>query len=273
MALIALLTDFGVTDTYVGQIKAVIAGVAPAVSVIDLTHAVRPQQVRQGAFLLETALATLPGGSIVVAVIDPGVGTARRAIAVANGDLIFVGPDNGLLSGALPPSARPSSGVEPSLTPLPAGVQAVELTNPAYRRQTVSNTFHGRDLFAPAAAHLALGVPLAALGPPLTELLAYPPFRALPDANGSFRARAVHIDHYGNIITDTLAADLPARPVTLSYRGHTIPGLATTYQDARSLVALTGSSGHVEITLPNGDAARLLGAEIGDEVEIAPQQV
>lgn len=270
-ALITLLTDFGTRDTYVGQMKGVILGIAPAATIVDLTHEVAPQRVVEGAFLLETALAAFPPGTIHLAVVDPGVGTARRAIAVATARAVFVGPDNGLLSAALPEAARPD-GEGPTVVAAPDDVAVVELANPAYRRGRVSHTFHGRDIFAPAAAHLAAGVPVQALGPRLVDLVALPPFRARRRSDGSLEAEIVSIDRFGNAITSARAEDLPPGAFIVSVRDHAIAGPVRTYAEAQGPTALVGSSGYLEIAVPGGSAAARLSLRLGDRVRIVPQR-
>jgi S-adenosylmethionine hydrolase len=184
--LIALLTDYGYADTYIAQVKAVLLRMCPTCEVLDLTHGVPPQAVRSGAYLLASATPYLPDGAIVIAVVDPGVGTARCAVAVQGLRHTYLAPDNGLLSLALhddPPQ------------------RAVVLDNPRYHLPEVSATFHGRDLFAPCAAHLANGVPLEQLG------TAIPPdtLQRLPHLEPEFTADAVHCrplhtDHFGNVV-------------------------------------------------------------------------
>lgn len=267
-AIITLLTDFGLADTYIGQVKGAILAVNPTAVVVDLTHEVRPQQVRQGAFLLETALAAFPGGAIHVAVVDPGVGTDRAAIAIRTAGAVFVGPDNGLLSAALPPAARPAGGA-PVRVALPPGTEAVRLENPRLRRALVSGTFHGRDIFAPAAAHLSLGVPLAEFGPAITHIIALPAFRAGREGR-TLVARVVSIDRFGNVITDCRAADLPAGRFVVRHRTSRIAGPVRTYAEADGPAALVGSAGFLELAVPGGSAAALLRAEIGDEVTVEP---
>ena len=171
---IALLTDFGVRDTYVGELKGAVLSINPTVTIVDITHSVPPQDVRVGAFLLGNAAAAFPAGTVFVAVVDPGVGTERRPVLLETPQGAFVAPDNGLLTRVAwhddhhpPPSTS-------GLAPLPSGVKAWHLTNPAYWRSSVSNTFHGRDVFAPVAAHYAAGVPAAEMGSPVTELWRLP---------------------------------------------------------------------------------------------------
>ncbi|MFN4033683.1 MAG: S-adenosyl-l-methionine hydroxide adenosyltransferase family protein [Fimbriimonadales bacterium] len=198
--IIALLTDYGYTDTYVAQVKAVLWSLCPTCEILDLTHGVAPQNVRSGAYLLATATPYLPDGTIVIAVVDPGVGTERRAVAVQGARHIYLAPDNGLLSLALrddPPTL------------------AVSLDNPRYHLPQVSATFHGRDIFAPCAAHLANGVPLRALGTAIdTASLA-----TLPDMEPEFlgdviRCKPLHIDHFGNVVFNLRSTDIPVRDST-----------------------------------------------------------
>jgi S-adenosylmethionine hydrolase len=273
---ITLLTDFGLSDTYVAQMKGVILAINPQAVVVDLTHEVRPQAVRQGAFLLETAVGAFPPDTVHVAVVDPGVGTARRALAVRAGDRWFVGPDNGLLSAALPPTARPApaeaaggGAVPPVPVLLPEGIRAVELRNPRLRREPVSATFHGRDVFAPAAAHLTRGVGLDQFGPAVATLLAFPPFRARPGPDGRIHGRVVSIDRFGNVITDVRAEDLPDRIVAWC-RGREVRGPVRTYAEARGIAAVVGSAGLLEIAAPGGSAAALLGVALDEEVLVVP---
>jgi S-adenosyl-L-methionine hydrolase (adenosine-forming) len=184
--LIAFLTDYGYADTYVAQVKAVLMRLCPTCEVLDLTHGVPPQNVRSGAYLLASATPYLPDGTIVIAVVDPGVGTTRRAVAVQGLRHTYLAPDNGVLCLALrddPPQ------------------KAVVLDNPCYHLPEVSATFHGRDLFAPCAAHLANGIPLEQLG------TAIPPdtLQQLPDIEPEFtsdaiRCRPLHTDHFGNVV-------------------------------------------------------------------------
>jgi S-adenosylmethionine hydrolase len=184
--LIAFLTDYGYADTYVAQVKAVLLRLCPTCEVLDLTHGVPPQNVRSGAYLLASATPYLPDGAIVIAVVDPGVGTARRAVAVQGLRHTYLAPDNGLLCLALhddPPQ------------------RAVVLDNPRYHLPEVSATFHGRDLFAPCAAHLANGVPLEQLGTPIAP----DTLQRLPHLEPEFTAdtvccRPLHIDHFGNVV-------------------------------------------------------------------------
>ena len=240
--IITLLSDFGTVDGFVGAMKGVILSVAPDASVVDLTHEIPAQNVRLGAWALKEAAPCFPRGTIHVAVVDPGVGTARRPMALECRDHWFIGPDNGLLSLA---ADEVSAGFA--------------LEQPEYRRPQVSNTFHGRDIFAPAAGHLAAGVSPRALGPEITDWERI----TLPEA--SFRGdrvmgQVVHVDQFGNLVTNIRAKDLPGGRVwRLSWLGKEIGPLRQTFGDVASgqWVAYAGSSGLVEIGIRDGRAAPL----------------
>lgn len=266
---ITLTTDFGLADPYVAAMKGVILTLNPQAVFLDVSHAVRPQQIRQGAFLLQTALPYLPPGAVHIAVVDPGVGTERRAIAIETAAGRFVGPDNGALSPALPDDLRERAHDGGGTVPLPYGARAVALTDPRYQRQPVSDTFHGRDIFAPAAAHLSLGLPLSELGEPVTDVFALPPFRAAPLPDGSLGGRVVHVDVFGNVITDVRGEDLTSSSVSVELRGHAVRSVERSYASARGLIALVGGSGFLEIALPGGNAARELGVDIGMAVRVS----
>ena len=183
---IFFLTDFGLADTYVGVVKAVILGIAPDARIVDLTHDVPPQDVRAGAFALLTAAPYLPEDAVILAVVDPGVGTARRPIAVQVQGRTFVGPDNGLLSWAIRADLTPRGRRKRRPSRRGEGEQAVVLDRPRFWRPTVSATFHGRDLFGPVAAHLARGAPLTEVGSPCDgiQTLPFPPVQRTTDAEG-----------------------------------------------------------------------------------------
>ena len=274
---ITLLTDFGLSDAYVGVMKGVILSRAPSASIVDLTHEVAPQAITQGAFLLETALRQaqdaawrfFPAASVHLAVVDPGVGTPRRRLALSAGGHYFVGPDNGVLSAALPASTRgsrrPGESYESRTVSLTAEVIAVAIENEALLLRPVSATFEARDAFAPAAAHLAAGGALADLGPRVHEAKALPAFRA-PVLGEGLEGRVIHVDRFGNLITDILVGDLPSQPA-FSVAGRRLR-LAETYAAASGLAAIVGSSGFVEVALTMGSAAAVLGLGPGDRVKV-----
>jgi S-adenosylmethionine hydrolase len=276
--IIALLTDFGLSDAYVGTMKGVMLSICPSAHLVDLTHTIEPQNVRQAAYMLLTTFRYFPPHTVFLVVVDPGVGTAREPIAVAADCGFYVAPNNGVLSYVLPH----------------VDVQrAAVLQNPGYQLPAISQTFHGRDIFCPAAAHLANGVPVSAFGPPPSELVRLPDPR-LDITPTALQGEVLHIDHFGNIITsigrlawtgpDTLQLqpqfgrdhDHPAPFVLSAARcrvtvgTQTIPAVHRTYGGAPPgmLTALVGSSGQLEIGVNQGSAAQILAVSIGDAVTL-----
>lgn len=267
-AIISLTTDFGLSDPYVAAMKGVILSLNPDAVIVDISHDIRPQRIEQGAFVLAATWPYFPARAIHVAVVDPRVGTSRAAIALGTPTGTFVGPDNGILSAALPDAARPASSEGPRRVSLPAGHSAHCLSNDRFHRRPVSETFHGRDIFAPVAAHLSLGVPLEELGPHLSEVVALPPFRAVPQADGALAGRIVHVDRFGNLVSDVHADQLLSNRITAEIGGRRIAGLGRTYAEAEGLVALIGSSGCLEVALREGSAAKEIGADVGESLVV-----
>ena len=253
-AIITLTTDFGAQDAYVATMKGVILDINPEVTIVDICHSIEPQNIAQAAFIISTAYDYFPRDTIHVVIVDPGVGSQRKAIILKTQNALFVAPDNGVLSYII--SASPE---EP---------QAVELTNPKFWRHPVSSTFHGRDIFAPVAAHLSLGVPLEEFGQAITSLSTFPMPHPQTVAKGKLLGHILHIDRFGNLITDVVKEDLPQGNLSVEIAGRQIEGLSISYAEGDELLALLGSSGHLEVALKNGSAASLLGARIGDEVRI-----
>ncbi len=268
--IITLTTDFGLADPYVAAMKGVILGLNPRATVVDVSHEVRPQRLLQAVFITQGAWPFFPADAVHVIVVDPGVGTARRAIALATPRGRFVGPDNGVLSAALPDEVRPPADQELAPVALPADYRAFAITNRRFLRELVSATFHGRDVFAPAAAHLSLGVPPGQLGEPVEAVLAFPPLRARCCPDGALRGQVVHIDRFGNVVTDARVEDLPEGAFIVELAGQLVPGPVRTYAEATGLAALVGSSGYVEVALPTASAAEALGGDIGDAVVVRP---
>jgi S-adenosylmethionine hydrolase len=233
---ITLLTDFGHQDPYVGIMKGVILGICPLARIVDLTHEVIPYQIPQAAFLLQQSWPWFPKGTIHVAVVDPVVGTARRPILMESAGHLFIGPDNGLFS---------------MLTP--TKVHEIEAPNPA------SSTFHGRDIFAPTAARLAQGAAPAELGKLIDNHLRL---------NLHVAGTVLHIDHFGNIITNFRAADFPG-PLAIRAGSEIVSRRAKTYGEVLQgeLVLIEGSSGYLEIALNQASAAKHLGLGVGTVLE------
>jgi len=255
--IITLLSDFGTRDAYVGIMKGVILKIAPAVQLVDLTHDVMPQDIVSGALLLRSAVRYFSSDTIHVAVVDPGVGSAREPVVVVTESGFLVGPDNGLL--------HPAASV--------MGLRDVRrIEHREVFLQPLSRTFHGRDVFAPAAGHLALGRSPEALGPSLAELqpleLPEPHLRA-----GEVVGEVIHVDHFGNLVTSVSSAVLAeigtSGAVVVVGTGHEVP-LVSSYSDVAPHVplAIVGSWDQVEVAVRNGSAARHLDANIGTPVRV-----
>jgi len=255
---IALLSDFGSHDHYVGTMKGVMLGICPDVTFVDITHEIAPHDVLDGAIELAAAYRFFPAGTIFLAVVDPGVGSGRRGIAAEIGDYRFVCPDNGLLSAVL-------RDVPPK--------KVVELTERRYARPTVSRTFEGRDRFAPAAAWIAKGIQLAALGRNAPELQKLDiPLAALTDDD--LRGAVLRIDRFGNLVTNIDRKTFEKFPrgerVQITAGGATVGRLVATYADIQSgeVCALFGSTDHLELAANAGSAADIMGLTRGAIVQI-----
>lgn len=263
---ITLTTDFGLADGYVGTMKGVILSICPEAVLVDISHDICPQAVREAAYVLHTAVPYFPPDTVHLVVVDPGVGSGRRPIVVQTARAAYVAPDNGVLSLALahdPPCL------------------AIHLTERRYHRPRISATFHGRDIFAPAAAHLACGVDPRDLGEPLpvSDLVTLPFLHPEPQADGSWRGTILHVDRFGNLITniqypisnDQVTDDQMAQDrIAVLVGGEKVVGLRRTFSDVGpgELLAYVGSSGYLEIAVREGNAAARLGVTTGDPVRI-----
>lgn len=257
--IVTLTTDFGQGDYDTGVLTGVIWRIAPQARVIDLSHEIPRHAVLQAALLLRRCTPYFPAGTIHVVVVDPGVGTQRRGLAARLGDQWFVGPDNGLLTPML---HRAQTGGQP--------VEIVQLTAPQFWLPQVSAIFHGRDIFAPVAGHLAAGVPLSEFGPsvsdPITIHIPQPEHTAF-----GLRGAILHVDAFGNLSTNLERQHIPStQSVQVVLAGLTIPRLVRTFGEAQpgELVALFDSSGMLSICVVNGSAAARLGAQVGDTLEV-----
>jgi S-adenosylmethionine hydrolase len=256
---VALLTDFGLRDHYAGTMKGVVLGICPDAALVDITHDVPAHDVLAGALELEAAWPYFPPGTVFLAVVDPGVGSARRALAAEGGGCRFVGPDNGLLSLVLERAP-----VE----------RLVELTDRRFSRPTISRTFEGRDRFAPAAAWLAAGTPIAELGQPIDsyERLAIPAPREL---DSGVDGQVLKADRFGNLITNLPRRVVervgPPHTLAVEIAGCRIAALSTTYADVPpgELCVLFGSSDRLEVAVNGGSAADRVGARAGTPVRVA----
>ena len=271
---ITLTTDFGTGDAYVASMKGVILTINPKAVIVDICHSIEPQNILQAAFMLSTAYRYFPEGTIHLAVVDPGVGSQRKAVILKTPKAFFIAPDNGVLSYIIDEldttPAKPSRHFSPSpeQRKLGAGLEAVAITNPDFRRKLVSTTFHGRDIFAPAAAHLSLGVSLQKFGDSLSHVFAFHIPRPLRDNPGNLTGCVLHIDNFGNLITNIRSDDLPGEKVTIAIGNRHIDGISQFYTEKEGLAAIIGSSGYLEISLKNGNAAAFLGMKVGDEIKL-----
>jgi len=262
VVIIALFTDFGTRDAYVAQLKGAILSLHPTVQLIDLTHEVGAFAIRAAAYLLDASARYFPPGTIFVAVVDPGVGTARRPLLLATqADKYYVGPDNGLCTRVVERERLKAAYV---------------LTQSVYFRQQVSATFHGRDIFGPVAAHLARGVEPAQFGPPIEDMVRLPYTR--PQRMGeTITGEILHLDHFGNIVTNIpseMCTDfVPGQTVACTVADHTwaMPFVETYGAGPRDhCVCLVNSNGEFEIALPHGAASARLGAKVGEMVRLRP---
>ena len=261
--LITLLTDFGVVDHFVAAVKGAILTANPDARIVDITHDIPPHDIEAAAFTLLAACASFPPGTIHLAVVDPGVGSARRPLLIKLGEQFFVGPDNGIFSYVC------ESGENSGVTPEPFHV-----TKKKYFRPVVSKTFHGRDVFAPVAAALSLGVKPAELGTEITDFVRLPKLRPTTSRDGRLRARIVHIDRFGNCVTNITQSDLTARMIaagaTLRLKGKTIKSFRNYFAEKTGnrdrVFAVWGSAGFLEVVASNESAAKLLKAQRGDPV-------
>jgi S-adenosylmethionine hydrolase len=262
MAIITLLTDFGTQDYFVGAMKGVILSKNPAAQIVDITHDIPPQEIRAGAFNLLSVYRNFPAGTIHVAVVDPGVGSNRRPIVVQCAGQLFVGPDNGLMSWVAQREGDYS---------------AYHLINKNFFRQPVSNTFHGRDIFAPAAAALSTGLAAAEFGPPLESIVQLESLRARMTSDGRIEGTIINIDHFGNCITNLTTDHLGGRGTDANLRllvnERLISSMRQFFSDKSTqdgeLFMYLGSAGFIEIGARNASAAALLNARSGQSLMLS----
>ncbi|MCW9706872.1 SAM hydrolase/SAM-dependent halogenase family protein [Fodinibius salsisoli] len=258
---ITLTTDFGLQDYYVSAMKAVMLGIAPEARFVDVSHDIPSQDIMAGSWVLKNSAMLFPSNTVHTVVIDPGVGTDRHAVAMKVEDQYFVGPDNGIFS----------------LLTADREYTAVRLTKNQYLREHHSDTFHGRDIFAPAAAHLSRGVPLEELGEPLDELVSYRWMQPIADKDG-LEGNIIHIDKFGNLITNipySLIEDAIADKSVKIYVGNIILNdIKQTFGAVAEgePVAYIGSAGMLEIAINKGDAEEMLGIQKGAQISLILQK-
>ncbi len=255
--LITLTTDFGARDPYVASLKGVLFSSCPDAQIIDLSHDIAPQDIMEGALFLAGAVPFFPKDTIHIVVVDPGVGSGRHPVAVRAGDHYFVCPDNGLLTFIVRTFAFQEARI---------------ISNPDFMLDHVSETFHGRDIFAPAAAGLANGAALSELGDELDQITMLHVASPTKDENDVIHGQIIHVDRFGNLITNiprSLLGDSEYSRVKVG--GTKIKGLHKTYGEVPegATLALFGSSDHLEVAVSQGDACKVLGLGKGDEVTIA----
>lgn len=263
MPTIAITTDFGLKDGNVGVMKGVIWGICPQVHIADVSHLIGAQDIREASLILARSAPYFPPGTIQLVVVDPGVGTARRPMAARIGTGYYVGPDNGILTYWLEHARAANSPLE-----------FVNLDQPDYWLPEVSHVFHGRDIFAPVAAHLAAGVALPELGTPLLDPVQFklPRPRRVP---GGWAGEVIHVDHFGNACTNIRAKDLeeairdPGR-LEVQLGDARIRGLVNTFgeREKGQFAALIGSTGNLLVAVVNGNAASTLGVRVGDVIHV-----
>jgi hypothetical protein len=258
LPIITLTTDFGLADGYVAAMKGVILGIAPHATLIDITHQIAPQDVREAAYVLHTALPYFPPDAVHVAVVDPGVGSARRPMAARVGDSFLVGPDNGVFTFVLHGADQPPA--------------CVHLDNPAYWLPQVSRTFHGRDIFSPVAAHLTNGIPLEALGTLIDDPVCFDVRHPQREAGGSLRGEVIHVDRFGNLVSNIPGDWLAGRLWTVRIAGQQIIGPSPSYAKVApgQLLTLVSSDATLEVAVRDGSAAARLNVEAGEPIEVTP---
>jgi S-adenosylmethionine hydrolase len=262
---ITLLTDFGTADYFVASVKGVILTANPQARIVDITHEIPPQDIEAGAFTLFAACSSFPAGTIHVAVVDPGVGSSRRAILVKTCEGYFVGPDNGIFSYVCERSEAQGDALE-----------LFHLDNDKYFRRPVSATFHGRDVFAPVAAALSLSLKPEALGASISEIVRLASLRTTTSRAGSLLARVIHIDRFGNCVTNITPSDLTPAMIgagaTLALKGKTVKSFREYFGETASgrdkVFVIWGSAGFLEIAVSNDSAARILKVHRGDKVTV-----
>ncbi len=262
LPLITLLSDFGLKDSYVAEMKAVISTICPEARIVDISHSIEKFNIRMGAFVLASAARYFPKGTIHVAVVDPSVGTKRRALLLETKHAFYLGPDNGLLI-----LAAYREGI----------LHVYQITKPKFLLSRLSSTFHGRDVFAPAAAHLTRGTPSHDFGSEISDY-EVPTFTKPVSKAGKLKGEVLHIDDFGNVITNIASKDLKrigaklkdALKITLEDKSLQVR-FSTTYGDVtdKSMLVLIGSHDFLEIAVNQGSASKKLGIKVGDAITVS----
>jgi S-adenosylmethionine hydrolase len=274
-SIITLTTDFGYDDAYVAAVKGAILSINPDANIIDISHSIKPQNILQAAFILSTAYRYFPKQTIHVAIVDPGVGSDQQGIILKTPSAAFVAPDNGILSYIIDDLFSVESN---SLTEqhhdlkeivFKKGLEAAAITDPRFWRQPVSPTFHGRDIFAPVAAGLSLGISIYEFGEKINSLHILPIPKPSLDSEGNLVGRVLHIDRFGTLITNIKSNNIPGRSIVIEVAGYCIQGISDYYAQNKGIMAIVGSSGYLEVSLRDGSACDFLGVTVGDEIKVA----
>ena len=272
--IITLTTDFGYDDAYVAAVKGAILNVNPEANIIDVTHSIRPQNILDAAFILSAAYHYFPKQTVHVAIVDPGVGSERLGVILKTRSAIFVAPDNGILSYivddmfSVESRSLTEEGHDLKKIVFKKGLEAAAITDPRFWRHPVSPTFHARDIFAPVAAGLSLGISLYEFGEKINSLHVLPIPKPSPDPDGNLVGQVLHIDRFGNLTTNIRINNLPHKNVVVEVAGYHVQGVTDYYAQKEGVMAVVGSSGYLEISLREGSACDFLGTIVGDEIKV-----
>ncbi|MCK5236503.1 MAG: SAM-dependent chlorinase/fluorinase [Deltaproteobacteria bacterium] len=255
--IITLTSDFGLRDPWVGAMKGVILSIVHGARMVDITHEIAPGAILDASFVIGEVFDTYPEGTVHLVVVDPGVGTERRGIVIEAAGRIFIGPDNGVFS---------------SIINLPEFSQAIHLTNEKFFRHPVSTTFHGRDVFAPVAAHIINGIALSELGEPIDDPVTIEKAKTVTE-DGVIKGEVVYVDRFGNLITNISRKELAElgtdAELTISIKGHVIDGILPSYgHGAKALIALINSGARLEIAINEESASEAIYSGEGTPVEV-----
>jgi S-adenosyl-L-methionine hydrolase (adenosine-forming) len=273
-SIITLTTDFGYDDAYVAAVKGAILSINPEANIIDISHSIKPQNILQAAFILSVAYRYFPKQTIHMAIVDPGVGSERQGIILKTPSSIFVAPDNGILSYIIDDLFSVESCTLTEQTHdlkeivFKKGLEAAAITDPRFWRHPVSPTFHGRDIFAPVAAGLSLGISPYEFGEKINSLHVLSIPKPSLDPEGNLVGRVLHVDRFGNLITNIKSNDLPEKDVMIEVAGYCIQGISNYYAQNKGVMAIVGSSGYLEVSLREGSACDFLGTVVGDEIKV-----
>jgi S-adenosylmethionine hydrolase len=273
-SIITLTTDFGYDDAYVAAVKGAILSINPEANIIDISHSIKPQNILQAAFILSVAYRYFPKQTIHMAIVDPGVGSERQGIILKTPSSIFVAPDNGILSYIIDDLFSVESCTLTEQTHdlkeivFKKGLEAAAITDPRFWRHPVSPTFHGRDIFAPVAAGLSLGISPYEFGEKINSLHVLSIPKPSLDPEGNLVGRVLHVDRFGNLITNIKSNDLPGRDIVIEVAGYCIQGISDYYAQKEGVMAIVGSSGYLEVSLREGSACDFLGVIVGDEIKM-----